>query len=214
MCGSLALERPQPYHFPMTKPEARRRMKEILAAIPAGEAVARSRLAVERLLATRWWSESEVVLTYLSMAGEPDTSALVRAALEQGRTVAAPVIEGLDISFRVVCGPVEGLRRDRRGIPQPDPAGPRWTARAPSRLLVVVPGLAFDSALNRLGRGGGFYDRFLRSVRERPGLAVTAVAIAFDEQLVEEVPHDDDDAPLDGVVTDRRLIGVPAARGP
>jgi 5-formyltetrahydrofolate cyclo-ligase len=191
----------------MTKPQARQQMKAILAAIPAREAARRSRRAVERLMSTRWWRESDVVLTYLPMPGELDTFPLVSAALSQGKVVAAPVIDGLDLAFRLVRAPAEATRRDRLGIPQPDPAAPPWAPGEGGRVLVVTPGIAFDPGRNRLGRGMGFYDRFIAGLRGRPHLAVSAVAVAFDEQVMDEVPFDDRDVPLDGIVTDARVIG-------
>lgn len=209
----------------MTKLQARRRVKAALALIPATELARRGGLAVARLLRARWWGWSDVVLTYLSMPGEIDTSPVVAAALSEGKQVAVPAMEGPDLSFRLVTSPVEGLPRDRYGIPLPDPSWPRWTAEAerpgppalspgtpqpaearPLRVLVVTPGLAFDRSLARLGRGKGYYDRFLALLRDSPGVEIAAVAIALQEQLLEEVPHDERDVPLDGIVTDQETI--------
>ena len=74
--------------------------------------------------------------------------------------------------------------------------------------LVLVPGLAFDAAGGRLGRGGGFYDRFLATL----GPAAARVGVAFDAQILPEVPTDGLDARMSCVVTDARVM--PAAPGP
>src|SRR5262249_59299424 len=69
--------------------------------------------------------------------------------------------------------------------------------------LIVVPGIAFDLRGGRLGRGGGFYDRFL----SQPGLGATKIGVGLDEQVIaEEVPRDSWDVTLDGLVTPTRTL--------
>ncbi len=193
----------------------RGRMKALLAAVAPAELASRSRLAAARLLASTWWRETDAVLAFLAMPGEPDPAAVVAAARAGGRTVAVPVIEAGEIAFRVVAGSLDGLPRDAWGIPQPDPGWPAWTPDpAAARVLVVTPGLAFDPAGHRLGRGRGYYDRFLARLRTAPGIRGTAVAFCLDEQVVDEVPHGDADLPVDGIVTDRRVISAPLIHTP
>ncbi len=122
--------------------------------------------------------------------------------------MAAPVIEAGEISFRVIGGDPALLPRDGWGIPQPDPSWPAWTPDpAAPRVLVVTPGLAFDPRGHRLGRGRGYYDRFLARLRATAGIRATVVAFCLDEQVVDRVPHGDGDQPVDAIVTDRREIG-------
>ena len=84
----------------------------------------------------------------------------------------------------------------------------RWQVTAsPSRgFLVVTPGLAFDRRGNRLGRGGGYYDGFLRTARGDPALSLAAIGVCLSVQLVAEAPHDERDERVDGVATDEELI--------
>lgn len=72
--------------------------------------------------------------------------------------------------------------------------------------LILVPLLAFDHQGNRLGRGGGFYDRYLASARATRALC--AVGLAFDEQYVENCPVNSHDEPLDGILTPSGLCVV------
>jgi 5-formyltetrahydrofolate cyclo-ligase len=197
----------------MDKAGERRRMKAVLAGIPAADLARRSGLAAARLLSSPWWREADVVLAFLAMPGEPDPRAVVAAARAEGRIAAAPVVVEGELAFRVIEGDPDGLARDAWGIPQPDPSWPTWTPGAgPSRVLVVTPGLAFDAGMHRLGRGRGYYDRFLARLRAVPDLRCTAVAFCLDEQVVDELPHDGRDQPVDALVTDRRTIG--RAAGP
>jgi 5-formyltetrahydrofolate cyclo-ligase len=196
----------------MDKAEARRRMRTVLARIPTEDLSSRSARAAARLVSTSWWREAEAVLAFLAMPGEPDPRAAVAAARAGGKTVAAPLIVDGELEFRVIAGDTEPLARDAWGIPQPDPSWPAWVpAAAPARVLVVTPGLAFDAQLHRLGRGRGYYDRFLARLRAVPGIRFTAVAFCLDEQVVDRVPRDERDQGVDAIVTDRRII---EAQGP
>lgn len=75
--------------------------------------------------------------------------------------------------------------------------------------VILVPGLAFDAAGRRIGRGGGFYDRFL--LRLPP--ATLSVGVAFEAQRIDEVPADPHDRRVDVVVTERRLTYTAARPG-
>jgi 5-formyltetrahydrofolate cyclo-ligase len=194
----------------MDKPRMRAEMKALLAAIAPEDLASRSRLAAARLLTSSWWREADEVLAFLAMPGEPDPEAVVAAGRAGGRTVAVPVIVAGEIAFRVVAGSPDGLPRDAWGIPQPDPGWPAWSpGTAASRVLMVTPGLAFDPAGHRLGRGRGYYDRFLVRLRAVPGIRATVVAFCLDEQVMDAVPHGDSDQPVDAIVTDRRVLRAP-----
>mmetsp|Transcript_4246 Transcript_4246/g.16009 ORF Transcript_4246/g.16009 Transcript_4246/m.16009 type:complete len:322 (-) Transcript_4246:180-1145(-) len=80
------------------------------------------------------------------------------------------------------------------------------TMDSESRLLVVMPGLAFDRQGGRLGYGGGYYDRYLKSLMERFGREqITLVAPALETQLVDEVPTTEDDIRIDAIITKKGI---------
>ena len=85
------------------------------------------------------------------------------------------------------------MRKGRYDILEPD--GEEWWEEPGGVDLVIVPGVAFDRAGNRLGHGKAYYDRFLRP------LAVRRVGVCFPFQLVDEVPHDDLDCRMDAVLS-------------
>jgi 5-formyltetrahydrofolate cyclo-ligase len=140
------------------------------------------------------------------MPREVETAGIISAARAARKAVAVPRIEGTAIRFRVLPSGSATLPRDGWGIPEPDPSWPAVDLARAGRILVVAPGLAFDRRGNRLGRGKGFYDGFLRETRRDHSLAVRAVGICLAEQIVPEVPSDGRDEILDGIVTDRELI--------
>ncbi len=192
----------------MNKPEMRAFMTAVLAALPPALRAENSARVADRFTRTAAWEPARVVLCFLSMPHELDTAPLITAARAQGKAVAVPCIEGNDIRFVILPPDAGSLLRDRWGIPVPDPAWePLDLARA-ARPLVAAPGLAFDRQGNRLGRGKGYYDRFLDAARATaPGMAV--IAVCFSAQLVEEVPHGENDQPVDGIVTEAETILVP-----
>jgi 5-formyltetrahydrofolate cyclo-ligase len=139
------------------------------------------------------------VLAYCATPEEVDPSVLVSALRESG----------IPVAFPRVCGPAElALHWAERGDLEPGYCGllepPAGTAEATLDEidLVLVPGVAFDEHCHRLGMGGGFYDRLLATLPPE----TMKVGLAFDEQIVEAVPHEEHDIVLDAVVTPRRIL--------
>lgn len=180
-------------------------MKGLIAAMSPAEVRDRSGLAAKRLQQTGTWMWMDVLFCFLSMPGELDTAGLVQAARKDGKTVAVPRIEGEDIRFVQLPPGVPTPPRDRWGIPVPDPAWPGVDPARAGRILVCTPGLAFDRQGNRLGRGKGYYDRFLSRARA-VGAHLVAVGICFSGQVAAEVPHGETDQRLDGLVTDAETV--------
>ena len=193
----------------MNKREMRASVAAQLAALPPEALERDSALIARHLTASAQWALSQTVLSFLSMPHELDTSALIAAARAQGKDLAVPRIEGGDIRF-VLLPPTAGeLPRDRWGIPVPDPTWEPLVLSRAVRPLVITPGLAFDRQGNRLGRGKGYYDRFLSRARaEASGL--TIIGVCFEIQIVSAVPHDPTDQRVQGIVTEKGLIDLPS----
>ena len=186
--------------------EARARLE----ALSGPQIQRKSKNLTKQLLTTSWWSQGEWVFIYIPMFGEVDTRYIVAQAYREQKQVAIPRMEGPDLAFYFYDGRTENLLPNQFGILEPDPTWKLIDPTVPTgkRLLVLTPGLAFDRSRRRLGRGKGFYDRFLDGLRTAhpQGSASWAVGLAFDEQLVNVVPVSDHDELLDGIVTDREVI--------
>jgi 5-formyltetrahydrofolate cyclo-ligase len=193
------------------KTRLRKDIRCLLDGLEESEVITRSRLVQERLFATEWWRRARWVFVYIAMSVEVDTTPIVTRAYREGRQVAIPRIEGEEITFYRYEGRTRGLVPNQFGILEPDPqwlaVEPRELAEGP--LLILAPGLAFDRSLRRIGRGKGYYDRFLARARSGPQECLV-VGLSLAEQIVEEVPAGPLDQPLDGLVSDRELIGHPA----
>ena len=183
----------------------RREMQRFLDGMGSSDLADRSAKVSRRLEETGAWMWMDILLCFLSMPREIATAGMIDAARSAGRTVAVPRIENGDIRFLVMPADAPPPPRDRWGIPVPDTAWPALEPARAGRILVAAPGLAFDRTGNRLGRGKGYYDRFLARARAS-GARCVVIGVCFAGQLVDEVPHAEGDQPVDGVVTETETI--------
>lgn len=200
-----------------TKTEARRRARTLLAGLDPAEAGKLSLEVSNSFRSLPEYREAGIVLAFLSMSGEIRTDFLVEACLSEGRRLAVPRIEGGDIAFVPLDGNYHSWPRDRMGIPEPQAGlgALSFAELGRLRVLVAAPGLAFDRSGNRLGRGKGYYDRFLAAARSAAGegggsLFVCGFCYSF--QVVEALPADERDVPVDAVATEAGFIRFGAAR--
>lgn len=184
------------------KREARAAMKQLLAAMSERERTAASRAACDAVIQSDLFQSAANVMAYLPLPGEMDCTAILRAAFDAGKTVAVPVVDWnsrATHAARVTTLDSAGFVEDRHHV-----RIPRVIEAVPIDALdvVIVPALALDAAGHRLGRGGGFYDRFLARL---PKSAVT-IGLAFDRQVLEAAPAEAHDARVRHVVTEQRWI--------
>ena len=156
----------------------------------------KSRGIAEQLFVLPAFQRARTVLFYASLPGEVDTFAMIEKTIQLQKNVALPVL-ARDQRKMIPTSTdfFSGLQDGPYGIRQPHPDSSK-AVDVNSIDAVIVPGLAFDKAKNRLGRGAGYYDRFLASL---PGSVVT-VGIAFDFQIVDCLPAEEHDVPLDVVI--------------
>lgn len=175
--------------------------RDVLAerdALPIVERVTKSEAIALRLLGMSETIHARVVMAYWSFGSEVDTAPLIERLVAQGRTVALPRIER-DELVPVAFVPDEAMQETTFGAMEPS----NGRALDPGELdLVVAPGVAFDRACGRVGYGRGFYDRLLGRVPA----GTPVVGVAFDLQVVHEVPTGRSDRAVDAVVTENEVI--------
>ena len=137
-------------------------------------------------------------MAFWSFGSEVDTAPLIAGLRSRGTTVALPRIEGHEV-VPVVATPGAAMTETSFGAMEPAEGRVLEVAELD---LVVVPGVAFDRSCDRVGYGGGYYDRLLGMRRE----GAAAIAIAFSIQIVELVPTGAIDRRIDGVVTELEVI--------
>jgi len=185
----------------MEKRRLRRQIKHTLGQLSATQLQQKSRDACANLCSTEEFRRARVVMLFLSLEREIDTTFTLQRAFSEEKTVFVPKVIWDDskivpVRFMTLDDECES---DRYGLRNPIQAE---IVPAGEIDLVVVPGLAFDTQANRLGRGGGFYDRFLADAT----LQARRCGFAFHEQLLPEVPAEPTDLPVDMLVTDQQIL--------
>lgn len=170
--------------------------KAALAARAALDEAARKRAAVlmtERIAGHQWFYLARDFLCFVSFGGEIDTWEIIKEALRQKKRVYVPkVLPGkARMEFYLIEG-LEQLRPGYRGIMEPEGNEEEYfyTPERAQSTLMLMPGAAFDRCRNRLGYGGGFYDRYLA---DKEALRQRTIAVGFQCQLLEKIPAEDTD---------------------
>lgn len=181
-------------------------MRLRLASISQETRESASNRICERLRTAPEWQDARGILGYVAMPSEPDVLPALREAAAAGRVVGIP-------RWNAESGLYEAARLPPSDLLKPGPFGvPEPPSHYPSvpfeRLdLILVPGLAFDRCGRRLGRGKGFFDRLLACASH-----ARRWGVAFDLQLVTEVPAALHDANLHAVVTPESFLPAHPAR--
>ncbi|MBK9738235.1 MAG: 5-formyltetrahydrofolate cyclo-ligase [Actinobacteria bacterium] len=144
------------------------------------------------------------VTCYRSLPTEPGTEPLVAALLAAGHDVWLPRIDGPDLRW-VPIAEGTSYAAGPMGILEPEGAAVADLAQVQPD-VILLPGLAVDAAGNRLGQGGGFYDRALAPLPQHSDGGPLRVALLFDEEVLERVPTDEHDCTVDVVITPDRVV--------
>ncbi|MCL6473272.1 MAG: 5-formyltetrahydrofolate cyclo-ligase [Firmicutes bacterium] len=161
-----------------------------------------------KLLELPKFRQARVILFYASFGSEVPTQNLMEDALRMGKRVVLPITdtETKRLLLREVHD-VSALKKNKYGIPEPTQEDSRDIEQDLID-LIIVPGVAFDVCGHRIGYGGGYYDRFLKTISP----SVPRISLAFEIQIVPEIPKEDHDLPVDEIVTEKRIIDACKAR--
>lgn len=159
----------------------------------------RSGIICKELVQTKAYREAKSIWTYVSMPREVQTFPLIEAAWEDGKQVAVPKVIGSDTLQFIELTSYDQLEEGYFHVLEPS-----YGKRAEDEnALIVMPGVAFDLAGNRIGYGRGFYDRYLSDHPSHP-----TCALSFDFALQDSIPSEEQDVRPDLIITDRRMIHV------
>ncbi len=172
------------------------------ARLSVEERAEAGRMIRDELLSLPELQMAGTVAAYYSIGSEPDTRGLVYALWKRGTYVLLPLLRADgDLDWASYEGP-ESLVAGPRGLREPGEA-PRGVGAIARADVVLVPALAVDRLGNRLGRGGGSFDRALARV----GRLIPVIALLYDGELVERVPVEGHDTPVRGVVRPGSGVG-------
>lgn len=188
------------------KSQLREIAKARLRGQPAAQRTLLSGTACDTLLGTPVFRAASSVMLYMPMREELDITPLMNAAFNTGKHVCLPRMDWAARTLTPVVVPARDFVREVRRFGIEEPAAEHRVLPLAALDLVLVPGLAFDASGRRLGRGAGFYDRFLEQWRaQRPPHGIAA-GIGFDFQVFTDIPAEQHDQPLEALVTERRFI--------
>ena len=177
--------------------------RKILALRDAAHDPKTDAAMIQTLMALDAYQKAKALACYVSYGSEVDTHPLITRALSDGKTVAVPhcVMKTHDMKMLTLSHFPDDLKPGTMGILEPDPAiCPEMPPDAID--LMIVPGVGFTESGERLGYGGGFYDRYLP--RLRPDAA--RIALVPEYLLFNALPTEDHDQRVPVIITERRII--------
>lgn len=146
------------------------------------------------------YKKAKKIFCFYSFGSEIDTVKLIKSALADGKSVALPCVREKQSSMVfITIDSLDGLKKDRYGIPSPE-YDENKIVLSDSNTLIAVPGLAFDDDFYRIGYGGGYYDKYLGE-----NTYMSAVGICFEKQLTHRLPRDEHDMTVDMIVTEKGI---------
>ena len=151
-----------------------------------------STIIVNKILDLDIYKESRVVALYNSLPSEVETKDLINKSLD--KLILLPKIINNEMVFIEIYN---NTKYEKSSFGVLEPIGTIYNGPID---IIIVPGVAFDRNLNRLGFGKGYYDKYLSNKE------IYKVGICFSEQLVDTLPSDDHDIKMDLVITEKELI--------
>uniref|UniRef100_A0A452SIT3 5-formyltetrahydrofolate cyclo-ligase n=3 Tax=Ursus americanus TaxID=9643 RepID=A0A452SIT3_URSAM len=187
------------------KRSLRAELKQRLRAMSAEERLRQSRLLAQKVMAHSQYQKSRRISIFLSMQDEVETKEIIQDIFQQGKTCFIPryQIQSSHMDMVKLASPEEisSLPRTSWNIHQPGEDEVREEALSTGGLdLIFMPGLGFDRHGNRLGRGRGYYDAYLKRCLEQQDVRPYTMALAFREQICLQVPVDENDMKVDEVL--------------
>ena len=156
---------------------------------------------VDKLMGLNAYKASKEILAYYPFRSEIDTTIIIRNALKQKKKIILPRVNGKKLDLYYIKDLKNDLAPGSFDIMEPIPS--RCTIASHKNIdIILVPGVGFDRNFNRLGYGGGFYDKLLE------GLPVKTprIALAFNLQLIENIPIMAHDLKVDIIITEKEIL--------
>lgn len=163
-----------------------------------------SRQILKKVTALPEYQTADWILAYASFRSEVDTKELIDRALADRKRVLLPKVERSEMRFWEIHSR-EKLKEGFRGIMEPEPDEkqiPEKDAFRGQKVMMWMPGAAFDAKRNRIGYGGGYYDRYLAGM---PECELCTAALGFSCQIIEEIPVQRHDIAPDLVITEMEI---------
>jgi 5-formyltetrahydrofolate cyclo-ligase len=181
----------------MNKEEIRRKILKKRLSLSSEDIRDKSRQAFLKLTDTLEFINSQNIMFYAATRSEVQTEEMIKMSIKMGKNVFVPIILPgcLNLAPSKIFDFDIELGKGKKGILEPKK---EYHRLFPSENidLIIVPGVAFDLNGNRIGRGFGYYDNFLKKVCS----SAKIIALAFEMQIVKEIPNDINDIPVHKII--------------
>jgi 5-formyltetrahydrofolate cyclo-ligase len=185
----------------MEKSEIRKKALRIRKEIPDDIRKEKNINIAHSLESLDLFKNAKKILFYYSNNGEADTLWLIDKYLDD-KELYLPIIRQINHFHAVPVKRPLNLTKGHEGVPEPIDSDP--DSRFDEEIdLVIVPGVAFDKKGNRMGMGKGYYDRYFEKYDKSK-----KVALAYEEQILDSVPKDKYDKPVDVIITDKNIYRI------
>lgn len=163
----------------------------------------------KKLFSIKWFKMADSILLYVSFRSEVNTMNYLEDIITSGKRLVLPRVDTRHRNLRLFeVSNTDELSPGYMGIPEPKISRAREVSLSEID-LVIIPGTGFDVSGSRIGYGGGYYDRLLSYESKqlaRVERHIPTVALAFEEQIGENIPAEPHDIKVDRIVTDKRVI--------
>ncbi|MBB6715336.1 5-formyltetrahydrofolate cyclo-ligase [Clostridium gasigenes] len=160
-------------------------------------------LILETLLKSKMYKESTNIFTFINYGSEVKTKIFIIKALEDGKRIFVPkTVSGTREMKAVEISSLDNLKPDNWGILEPKTFKGEIDKQCLD--LIIVPGVAFDKDGNRIGYGGGYYDRYFSGLNSR----IKKVVLAYDLQIVESLVTEKHDVTIDFIITEKEITEI------
>ncbi|MFP4375530.1 MAG: 5-formyltetrahydrofolate cyclo-ligase [Spirochaetales bacterium] len=177
-------------------------IRDSILAMSATERAREEARIAKAITAFEPWRQARSLLIYQALPDEVSLSELASDAIRAGKRLYLPRVAGESLAFAAYEPARTELQRHALGMDEPTDSGPDACFDPSSGpWMVICPGRAFSRRGERLGRGGGYYDRFLVSPAVRNHRPIAVIGVCYEVQLRYSLPCEDHDVPMDFVVT-------------
>jgi len=187
----------------MNKEDIRRKILKKRLSLPSKDIEDKSRQIFLHFTETVEYKNSQNIMFYVATRSEVQTEEMIKASIRVGKNIFVPVIltECNSLAPSKILDFNNELEIGKKGILEPKKEYYKYFPLE-NIDLIVVPGVSFDLSGNRIGRGFGYYDNFLRKICT----STKIIALAFEIQIIEKVPTDKNDIPVHKIITEKRII--------
>jgi len=184
----------------LEKKKLRNCIQDKRSALSIKEREIKSKAAAEKFFSTRNYIKAKNILIYYPFRSEINTKIIIEDALNKGKKIILPKVDKNKLNLYFVSNLKDQLEKGAYCIMEPAPLLCE-RARVTDIDLAVIPGIGFDKNFNRLGYGGGFFDRLFPYLPKR----VKKVALCFDIQIMPDIPVTRNDKKIDILITESKI---------